>query len=67
VLAEKYNLLMDLKELAKIQSMYAYIFEGRRYDVGSKIGFLEATVDFALKRDDLKESFKAYLNKLNLY
>ena len=56
-----------LKELAKIQSMYAYIFEGRRYDVGSKIGFLEATVDFALKRDDLKESFKAYLNKLNLY
>jgi len=55
-----------LKELAKIQSMYAYIFEGRRYDVGSKIGFLEATVDFALKREDLKESFKAYLNKLNL-
>lgn len=55
-----------LKELAKIQSMYAYIFEGRRYDVGSKIGFLEATVDFALKRDDLKESFKAYLNKINL-
>ena len=55
-----------LKELAKIQSMYAYIFEGRRYDVGSKIGFLEATVDFALKRDDLKESFKAYLRKINL-
>lgn len=55
-----------LKELAKIQNMYAYIFEGRRYDVGSKIGFLEATVDFALKRQDLKESFKAYLNKLNL-
>ncbi|MGB4439119.1 MAG: UTP--glucose-1-phosphate uridylyltransferase GalU [Sedimentibacter sp.] len=55
-----------LKELAKIQSMYAYIFEGRRYDVGSKIGFLEATVDFALKRDDLKESFKAYLKKINL-
>jgi UTP--glucose-1-phosphate uridylyltransferase len=55
-----------LNELAKIQKMYAYIFEGRRYDVGSKIGFLEATVDFALKRDDLKNSFKAYLNKLNL-
>nr|WP_312576821.1 UTP--glucose-1-phosphate uridylyltransferase GalU [Sedimentibacter sp.] len=55
-----------LKELAKIQKMYAYIFEGKRYDVGSKIGFLEATVDFALKREDLKESFKSYLNKINL-
>ena len=55
-----------LKELAKIQKMYAYIFDGKRYDVGSKIGFLEATVDFALKRDDLKDSFKSYLNKLNL-
>ncbi|MBP1926813.1 UTP--glucose-1-phosphate uridylyltransferase [Sedimentibacter acidaminivorans] len=55
-----------LKELAKIQKMYAYVFEGKRYDVGSKIGFLEATVDFALKRDDLKDSFKSYLNKLKL-
>ena len=55
-----------LKELAKIQSMYAYIFEGKRYDVGSKIGFLEATVDFALKRGELRESFIAYLKKLNL-
>lgn len=54
-----------LNELAKIQKMYAYIFEGKRYDVGSKMGFLEATVDFALKRDDLKDSFKSYLNKLN--
>jgi len=55
-----------LKELCNIEDVYAYIFEGRRYDVGSKIGFLEATVDFALKRDDLKDSFKSYLNKLNL-
>jgi UTP--glucose-1-phosphate uridylyltransferase len=55
-----------LRKLADIQDVYAYIFEGRRYDVGSKIGFLEATVDFALKRDDLKDSFKSYLNKLNL-
>lgn len=54
-----------LKELCNIEDVYAYTFEGRRYDVGSKIGFLEATVDFALKREDLKEEFKAYLNKLN--
>lgn len=55
-----------LKKLASIQDMYAYIFDGRRYDVGSKIGFLEATVDFALKREDLRDSFKSYLSKLNL-
>ena len=55
-----------LKQLANIQDMYAYIFEGRRYDVGSKLGFLEATVDFALKREDLKDSFKSYLRKINL-
>ncbi|HAQ39647.1 MAG TPA: UTP--glucose-1-phosphate uridylyltransferase [Clostridiales bacterium] len=55
-----------LRELCNIEDVYAYTFEGRRYDVGSKIGFLEATVDFALKRDDLRDDFKAYLNKLNL-
>lgn len=55
-----------LKKLCSIEDVFAYTFEGRRYDVGSKIGFLEATVDFALKRDDLREDFKAYLNKLAL-
>lgn len=55
-----------LKELCNIQNIYAYIFEGIRYDVGSKIGFLEATVDFALKREDLKDSFKEYLRNIDL-
>lgn len=55
-----------LKELCNIEEVYAYIFEGRRYDVGSKIGFLEATVDYALKRDDLKDNFKKYLKSINL-
>lgn len=55
-----------LKNLCNIEDVYAYTFEGRRYDVGSKIGFLEATVDYALKRDDLKDEFKAYLKKLSL-
>ena len=41
--------------------MFAYDFEGRRYDVGDRLGFLEATVEYALRRDDLKEQFKAYL------
>lgn len=50
-----------LKALAKEQDMFAYDFEGRRYDVGDKLGFLEATVEYALRRDDLKDDFKSYL------
>jgi UTP--glucose-1-phosphate uridylyltransferase len=53
-----------LKELATRQAMYAYVFEGRRYDVGNRLGFLQATVEFALKRDDLKDDFKKYLENL---
>lgn len=43
--------------------MYAYNFEGRRYDVGDKQGFLEATVEFALRREDLREEFLKFLVK----
>lgn len=43
--------------------MYSYTFEGRRYDVGDKQGFLKATVEFALSRDDLREEFLEYLVK----
>ncbi|MFT5448240.1 MAG: UTP--glucose-1-phosphate uridylyltransferase [Gammaproteobacteria bacterium] len=42
----------------------AFRFEGRRFDCGSKLGFLEATVSLALERDDLKEPFRALLNTL---
>ena len=50
-----------LNILASEEAMYACEFEGKRYDVGSKIGFLKATVEFALDREDLKEEFRAYL------
>ncbi|RDY23584.1 UTP--glucose-1-phosphate uridylyltransferase [Romboutsia maritimum] len=50
-----------LKELSRKEAMYAYCFEGKRYDVGDKLGFLEATVDFALKKPDLKDDFIKYL------
>ena len=50
-----------LCKLAAIQPMYAYNFEGRRYDVGDKLGFLEAQVEFALKREELKAPFMEYL------
>ncbi|MCB2341326.1 UTP--glucose-1-phosphate uridylyltransferase GalU [Clostridium estertheticum] len=53
-----------LKTLISKQDMYAYVFEGRRYDVGDKLGFLEATVEFALKRDSLKVPFMRYLQSL---
>lgn len=53
-----------LKILMESEAMYAYCFEGRRYDVGDKLGFLIATVDFALKRDDLREGFTDYLRNL---
>ncbi|CAH2214064.1 UTP-glucose-1-phosphate uridylyltransferase [Tepidibacter aestuarii] len=52
-----------LKELSKIEEMYAYNFEGRRYDVGDKLGFLKATIDFALKHEKLKYEFLDYLNE----
>ena len=45
--------------------MYAYDFEGRRYDVGDKLGFLEATVEYALRRPELREGFVEYLNNLS--
>jgi len=53
-----------LKTLIQKQDMYAYIFEGRRHDVGDKLGFLQATVEYALKRDDLKDEFKTYLKEI---
>lgn len=52
-----------LKELAKREAMYAYIFDGKRYDVGNKLGFLEATVEFALRREDLRDKFLNYLTE----
>ncbi len=54
-----------LKTLISKEAMYAYNFEGKRYDVGDKLGFLKATVEFALKRDELKEPFMDYLLSLS--
>ncbi|HAE43696.1 MAG TPA: UTP--glucose-1-phosphate uridylyltransferase [Clostridiales bacterium] len=50
-----------LKELANRERMYAFEFQGERYDVGDKLGFLKATVEFALRRDDIKNDFMDYL------
>ena len=53
-----------LKVLAKQQDMYAYDFLGRRYDVGDKLGYLEATCEYALRREDLREKFMDYLRTI---
>ena len=53
-----------LKELALKEDMYAYDFIGKRYDVGNKQGFLEATVETALRRSDLRDEFLEYLVKV---
>ena len=53
-----------LKVLAKEQAMYAYDFVGRRYDVGDKQGYLEATVEYALRRPELREKFLCYLQQI---
>jgi len=53
-----------LKALSMEEAMYAYNFEGLRYDVGNKLGYLQATVEFALRREELRDEFKTYLEKL---
>lgn len=55
-----------LQKLLETHSIFGYEFEGKRYDTGSKLGFLQATVEFALKRDDLGAEFRKYLNSLEL-
>ncbi|MGM0396194.1 MAG: UTP--glucose-1-phosphate uridylyltransferase GalU [Bacillota bacterium] len=53
-----------LNLLSKREAMYAYVFKGKRYDVGDKQGFLQATVEIALGRDDLRGEFLSYLESM---
>ena len=53
-----------LKNLLKHRPVYGLRFEGKRYDCGSKIGFLKATVDFALKHPSVKKDFRKYLKEV---
>jgi UTP--glucose-1-phosphate uridylyltransferase len=55
-----------MRALLKEEKMFAYVFEGRRHDTGDKLGFLKATVEFALKRPDLGHDFRDYLKRLSL-
>jgi len=53
-----------IAELRKMEEIFAYSFTGRRYDCGSKIGYLEANVELALQHDELADDFKEYLKNL---
>jgi UTP--glucose-1-phosphate uridylyltransferase len=55
-----------MKALLSKEKMYGYVFEGKRHDAGDKLGFLKATVEFALKSPDLGGPMRKYLKELNL-
>jgi len=55
-----------LKRLLKKEAVYGFLFEGKRYDAGDKLGFLRATVELALKRPDLGKPFRKYLKSLKI-
>jgi UTP--glucose-1-phosphate uridylyltransferase len=60
------QLTNGLRRLKELRTLYGYRFEGVRHDAGNKLGFLKATVEFALKRDDLGAPFREYLRSLKL-
>jgi len=55
-----------MRLLLKREKIYGYRYEGRRHDAGDKLGFLKATVEFALKRPELSRQFREYLKSLEL-
>lgn len=58
----EYQFTDAMKELMKQEDFYACILDAKYYDTGSKLGYLKANIDFALERDELRESLKDYLN-----
>lgn len=53
-----------IQALNEKENVYAYDFEGTRYDVGEKLGFIKTTIEFALERDDLKDNVLQYLEEV---
>jgi len=64
--AGEIQLTDGLRALKEKRALFGYRFDGVRHDAGNKLGFLKATVEFALKRDDLGEPFREYLKTLKL-
>ncbi|TET22326.1 MAG: UTP--glucose-1-phosphate uridylyltransferase GalU [Candidatus Aminicenantes bacterium] len=53
-----------IRLLLETQPVYGYLFEGKRYDAGDKLGFIEATIDLALKRPEFSQRLREYLKEL---
>lgn len=53
-----------IQKLNEIQRVFAYDFEGKRYDVGEKIGFVKTTIEFALQREDLRQDLIQYFEEI---
>lgn len=64
--AGELQLTDGIRLLLQQEKVYGYRFEGKRHDAGDKLGFLKATVEFALKRPELKDEFRKYLKSLEL-
>lgn len=62
----EYQLTDAIRSLMQRAPVHAYRFEGKRHDAGDKLGFLQATVEFALQREDLGGPFREYLKQLKL-
>lgn len=61
----KGNEIQLTDSIQRLQSpVYAFAYEGRRYDIGDKVGYLQATVEYALRDPNINSQFKAYLKKL---
>ena len=58
------QLTAALLKLIQEEAMYAYDFEGRRYDVGDKLGYLQATIEYALRKEELRDEFMEYLKSI---
>ncbi|MED4979316.1 UTP--glucose-1-phosphate uridylyltransferase GalU [Geobacillus stearothermophilus] len=53
-----------IQKLNEIQRVFAYEFEGKRYDVGEKIGFIKTTIEFALQNEELRDDLLAFMEKI---
>ena len=60
------RLIDGFNELIKTQQIYGYELEGKRYDTGNILGFIKATIDYALKRKELQEHLKKYIKGIDL-
>ncbi len=63
---DELRLIDGFRKLIHIQNIYGYELEGKRYDTGNTLGFITATLDFALKRKELAEDIKEYIRSLDL-